>query len=155
MHINLYKVYSIDSGMFYKGVNTNQHLSTNNSVQIRLHTCGSVWTLLFPQHCAPTWRSTDSFFSIRPFVFFFFAHRTSPFVSLLSVSACLCAGSCASTPGQGIFLLSIQHWFPVWLHQTNTRFAFFYTCAHSPSLSLCLCLLLSHSDTHMHTQRCP
>lgn len=39
----------------------------------------------------------------------FVAQRTPLFVSLISVYVCLCAGPCAATPGQGIFLLSIQH----------------------------------------------
>lgn len=75
--------------------------------------------------------SPAHFSSIKPFVFFF-AHRASQFVSLLSVYVCFCVGPCAATPGQSIFLLSIRHWFPVWLHQTNTRFCLLlYTHTHT------------------------
>lgn len=77
----------------------------------------------------------------------FSAHSTSGFSRLLGMYACLCAGLCAATPGQGIFLLSIRHWFPVWLHQTNTP----STLVPSLSFSLCLSLTLTHKHTRTHT----
>lgn len=69
--------------------------------------------------------------------------------SLPLLSVCVCVQECVQpTLGQGIFLLSIPHWFPVWLHQTNTRFASVSTLAHSFLLSLSH---LSHAHTNALT----